>query len=467
MMRRGTAALLLIWAFAAPAGAQEDKTVTLPYDGPDFFCHILHSKSLKPVVTVQDALRHPEATILILWGDLRREGALVDHEAEFRKAGGSLFIASDYPFPLPDLGVSITGIPVSTSVDRCFGHHPQCPWLEYGDPATHEGKATREHPLFHLLQNRIATNRPSTLNATLETKLQTMLPLPRRKFVKLFTPPPSPYIAASPKDSPPRGRTLVVAGHGMFTNSMMLHPETDNFAFAINVVEWLREGPNGRKRTLALFAVDGQIITDFNRNLSPPLPPIPVPTVDMVNRLLRGLEDEGFFHWAFERMMGQNYRNVVPFLFGLGTCLLLFYGAKKFMDARSQRDVAVPRMVGVPALASPADVRGRQRQSALARRDDAEEAARLLAQQWLAAEFGITPEQCAADATLALRVTGYFWTRVSLQRQADFVVRLVCAAESQSVSRRDFKALVRALPRLSQAHRAGRITLFLGGKDVT
>jgi hypothetical protein len=448
-MRRICAALVLFGMITVSASAQGQKTITLPYDGPDFFCHILFSKGMKPVTAMEDALLDPESTLLILWGDILRDMKSVEHEAEYRKAGGNLLIASDYRFQFFDLGVAVSGIPVNMPVDRCFGKHPQCPWLEYGDPATEEGKATREHPLFHLLQNRIATNRPSTLTVAEDSKLKMMLGFPPRKFIKQFAPPgPRSYVAVSPKDSPPRGRALVIAGHGMFTNGMILQPETDNFAFAINLVEWLREGPNGRKRTRAMFAVDGQIISDFNR-------------------LLRWLEDEGFFHWAFERMMGENYRNVVPFLFGLGTCLLLFYGAKKFMDARNVHDVGVPRMVGAPVAASPADVRARQRQRALERREDAGQAARLLCQQWLAAEFGITPEQCTADGAVSLRIAGLFWTRWMLQRHADFVVRLVCEADPKPVSRSEFKALVRALPRLSRAHRAGRVTLFLGGKGVT
>ena len=129
----------------------------------------------------------------------------------------------------------------------------------------------------------------------------------------------------------------------------------------------MREGRNGTKRTHALFVVDAQIITQFDRDLSPPMPPIPMPTVEMINRLLRGLEDEGFFHWAMQQALGDRFRYAAPFLIGIATCLGLLYGAKKFMDGRMMNDTAAPRMVGPAVNMTPEDPRVRQRQKALFR----------------------------------------------------------------------------------------------------
>jgi len=473
-MRR-MAAILLFWAFVASSAlAQEQKTITLPYDGPDFFCHILFRKGIVPVASYDDALHDPMQTIVIVWGEWRLPPTskfIQERDEAYRKAGGNLFVATDYPFELPELGVRVVGNPVYAPPDECFGEHAQCPWLSYGEPGAEDGNSPHEHPLFNLLQNKIATNRPSMLRVAKDSPLKHMLVMPRIPkggfgFGGFKPPPQNYYLAVSPRNAPPMGRTLVMAGHGMFTNGMMLQAQTDNFAFAINAIEWMREGPNGTKRTRALFVVDGEIITNFDRNLTPPLPPIPMPTVEMINRLLRGLEDEGFFHWALRQVLGDAYRNAVPFIFGIGTCIVLLYGAKKFLDGRVSRDTAVPRMVGVP-LAKPAEPRVGQRQKAVYRQNDAGAEARLLALNWLAAEFGLEPEQFTSEDALTIRVAGSFWSRGWLQRQVDFVGQLACAAEPIEVSRADFNALVRALPRLSQAHRDGRLTLLLNGKEVT
>lgn len=460
-------ATLLTLLLGASVQAQEKKVITLPYDGPDFFSHILFAKGLTPIASFEEAIKQPEETIIIVWGEVN--GRDVQHffreqEQRFRKSGGHLLVATDYPLRAADYAVF--GGPVSVHPDRAFGGHSLCPWVSY-DSTTEEGKVASEHPLFHLLKNRIATNRPSTLMEGELIGLQGLAVLPRGKFFGGgFGVRRSFYIAASPKGTVPLGRTAVIAGHGMFTNGMMLQPDTDNFAFAINAIEWLREGPNATKRTHALFVVDGQVITRFDRDLTPPMPPIPMPTVEMVNRLLRGLEDEGFFHWMFQNLLGDRYRYVAPFLIGVVTCLTLLYGAKKFMDGRTMNDTAAPRMVGGAMPTQSTETRDSQRQKALYRQQDASSEAMLLARHWLAVEFGISSDQCIAGA-LAIQVSGFFWTRGSLQRQVDLLVQVACAAPPNEMSRSEFASLVRSLTRLSRAHRAGRLTLLLPQKEVT
>jgi hypothetical protein len=475
-MRR-MAALLLLCAATSAQAQEKKKVVTLPYDGPDFFSHILFAKGLTPLASFEEAIQQPTKTLVIIWGAVNsRENGLIDvshflreQEKDYRINGGSLLVATDYPVGTPSFAVS--GFPISMPLtdrvfggqppaDRVFGGHSQCPWLTYGDKDTEERAVTREHPLFHLLNHKIATNHPSTLMAFETPTFQGL----GRRFSRKGQ--PSYYLAASPKGTPPFGRTLIIAGHGIFINSMMLQPDTDNFAFAINAVEWLRQGPNATKRTQALFVVDGQIITKFDRDLTPPMPPIPMPSVEMVNRLLRGLEDEGFFHWLIERALGNRFRYAAPFLIGIATCLGLLYGAKKFMDNRLVNDTAVPRMVGISANTTTEVPRVRQRQKALYRQTETSDEARLLGRQWLTAELGVSAEQCT-PGVVGIHVGGFFLTRRSLQKQADYVIELACAVEPTKISRADFIALVNSLTRLSRAHRAGRLTLLLNQKEVT
>ena len=71
---------------------------------------------------------------------------------------------------------------------------------------------------------------------------------------------------------------MVIAGHGLFTNGMLLQADNDNFEFAVTCLRWLGDGPDGPRRQ-ALFIVDGEVIQTFDGSLKPPLPPLlpPVP----------------------------------------------------------------------------------------------------------------------------------------------------------------------------------------------
>ena len=474
MRRMIAAAILTALILAPPIRAQDEKRVTLPFDGPDVFCHVLYSKGLKPLTTFSDAVSDPANSMIIVFGDVRAKHIQDFPGADlkpFLDKGGSLFVATDYRFPLHDLAVSVTGMPVLRPEDQCFGGAPSCPWLEYDAPVMEDIKDPRTHPLFGLLQGKLATNGPSNLRVMTGSPLHGMLFFPRgglqrKDFPKAAFGPPPVHLACSPKDAPPAGRAVIIAGHGMFMNGMMLQPDTDNLAFAINIVNWLRDGTKAAKRGQALLIVDGKAITDFDRNLTPPPPPIPMPTVAMLNRLLRGLEDEGFFHWGFKQLLGDQYERVVPMVFALGTCVLLLYGGKKFLEGRAILETGVPMMVGAPTVAGNTGPRTQQRRQALSRQADAGYEARSLAHLWLQSELGFTPEQWAMSDSLQARVSGFAWMRWRLQKQVAVVLQLANATSPLTVSRSQFAALVHSLPTLSRALQDGRLTLLLNGKEV-
>ena len=74
----------------------------------------------------------------------------------------------------------------------------------------------------------------------------------------------------------------------MFFNGMMAPDNNDNFEFAVHAARWLLEGTDGKTHSKALFIVDGRIVTTF----APPPQPIPMPPLSILNRLLRGWEEE-------------------------------------------------------------------------------------------------------------------------------------------------------------------------------
>ncbi len=477
MLRRVFAILLASAAFVAPLCAQEETTITLPANGPDFFSHILHSEGLLSLKSFQEAEDDPfDSMIIILGAPKGKDVARFTRDGlkPFLDGGGTLFVATDRPLTLgKPLRITVTESRIEVPAALGYRGNRFCPWLEYTVPIV-EGprgpeavlRDVREHPIFHLLQQGIATNCPSHINFdNPEPPVARLLLFPLRRG-PYGEKPPKTYVAGSPKDARPEGRVLLVAGYGTFMNSMMLQKDNDNFAFALNCVRWLREKSDGTKRQSALFVVDGEIITNFDRNLTPPLPPIPIPPATTVNRLLRGLEDEGVFHKALGGLLGDSYSRVVPILIGLATCVLLLYGGKKFMEGRYQRENAVPRMVGAqPGVSAPP--RGEQRLQALLRGSDPWAEARTLIEQWLQNAFGVTPEDWAAAGGAAeFRAAGFLGSGWGMQRRADRVLELLRAAGPTKVSRREFALLVESLPELDRAVREGRLALLLDGKEV-
>jgi hypothetical protein len=468
MLRRFIAIVLAGAALAAPLGAQEKKTVTLPANGPDVFSHILFSEHLTPLQSFQQAENDPHDSMVVILGNPHSKNVREfsrDGLKPFRKNGGTLLIATDHEWSFDkSLGITVTGVRIEKPAPMGYRREPLCPWLDYEMPTAEGPRDVREHPVFNSFQRGIATNRPSHIEFNHpKPTVKRLLNFPLEGGRRWGESPV--YVAGSPKNAPSDGRVVVVAGYGTFMNCMMLQKDNDNFAFALNTVRWLREKSDGTKRQNALFVVDGEIITKFDRDLTPPLA-IPVPPAAMINRLLRGLEDEGIFHKVLGGLLGDSYSRVVPFLIGLATCVLLVYGGKKFMEGRHLRDTGVPRMVGVQPGIAEAPPRSEQRQQALFRVDDPGASTRALVEQWLHSAFGVSPEDWAAAGGAAeFRAAGMLGSGRGMQRQADHILELLRVGPTK-ISHGDFVRLVESLPELDRAAQQGRLTLLLDGKEV-
>lgn len=445
--------LVILWAVLAPPGRAQEQKVYLPFDGAEFFSHILFSKGLKEVASFEQAVQDPSDTLILLFGNAKapRVNDFVTREmAAFLRAGGNLLVATDRPTSLPALNVSLIGYPLK-SPSKYHGHD-DCPFLPYENGGADLTDA-RAHPLFQLLSNGIATNCPCKALLHPGSPCQELLNFqPGRISTRR-------YMVGSGKDAPPDGRVLVIAGHGMFMNGMMLQQDNDNFAFSVNAVSWLRERGDGKKRAKALFVVDGRIISNFDMNLTPPPPQLPMPTVAMLNRLVRGLEDEDFLHRVFVSLLGDRFKYVVPLLLTVGTALLLLYGGKKFLEGRHVRDTAVPSLVGAAELAPGGD-HGRQR---LLPQKHVWGAAQRLVRQWFQSELGVAPERWSAGIAASFRAPGSFLSSGALLGHAEQALKIAAAAEPMSV---DLVPLIRSLPALSTALAEGRLTLLLEGKEL-
>ena len=481
--------VLLAWALALPAYSQEQEVKTIPFDGPEIVCHILHSLEMMPILTLDDAATDPDQTIIIVLGDPRVLNKL--HRAtgglkQFLTNGGNLLIATDCQLFDQDLSIHISGVPVRTPIrlrDRyAYRGEVQCPKLTYAeptrmpikvdgdDPLAHfmqQERDVRDHPLFSFLQKEIATNCPSYVDILEADKsLQDLLAFPRNPF-RGFGGRPQPqhnYMVGSPKDAEPRGRGLYIAGDGMFMNGMMLQSDNDNFDFTVNAFRWLREGPQSAKRTKALLVVNGEIITNFNMNLTPP-PQIPIPPLKILNRLIRGLENERFFHRVLANLLGSNLGKVVAVLAGLVTFVVLLYGAKKIMAGRHHVETAVPSLISPQPAMRAADPM-EQRRQALLRQGDFWDESRQLVLEWFRQEFDVAPNRWQDGVDARFHVEGLFWSRWRLQSQADDVLRLACAPGRMRVSRPKFFALVQGLKELTVALKHGHVALLVEGKNV-
>src|SRR5205085_1935806 len=108
--------------------------------------------------------------------------------------------------------------------------------------------------------------------------------------------------------------------------------DIDNFFFADNCLRWLLRGPDDAPRTHVLFVVDGQVTRSFDVSLKPPLPPIPLPTVQLVNQLVSGVEREGL---VFRILQDHVDVRRVAGITSIGlTILLMVYGIKKLTEQR-------------------------------------------------------------------------------------------------------------------------------------
>lgn len=460
---------------AFPAHSQEEKIRTIPFEGPEIFAHILHSEGITPLKSSAEASEDPRQTVVILFGDpislakIRKEILYKEYltnenlKEDYLTRGGNLCIATDHNLFMGEYMINIVGTQM-TQPENLYRQTPQCPWLPY-DP-TRAGYRPSDHPLFDSLKNGIATNCPSRIEFQKgTTRVRPLLEFsnPPKPPAKPPSPDRAPYMAVSTTDGPQGGRVLIVAGHGMFMNGMMLQPDNDNYAFARNTVRWLTEGKDGKRKVL--FVYDGRIIQKFDMNLSPPPPPIPIPTVKMVNRLLRGLEDERFFHRALKELLGRRLGIVVSALLGVFTLGVLLYGVKRLIAGRSHLETAVPCMVGVHGeTRSNGSIE--ERGQALLRKGDFWDESHQLALEWFRAEFDVTPDRWQAGVQANFRAGGSFLARWRLQRQADFALRLARAADPMPVPRHQFFVLIETLKELSRAQQAGRLVLLVEGKNV-
>jgi len=341
--------------------APEAQRFLPPLRGTEIFGHILQHHALRPLPSIDAAVNAlPSKTLLVVFGNPM---TLADLNTKlpggipgFLRKGGAILIASDWRAGRPDTlfpkewNVHVSGQEVSI-VDAGDGNvpltgKPECPVVTDGlAPALR--RFLFPHPIFADLRRGLLTNNPSYLIAkgsslfTLArfsegTRGRTPLRLnalePDQNAARL------PYIMGSSIASPPSGRVLLIAGHGVFINSTMMQRDYDNIAFADNAIRWLSEGPNG-PRDNVLFVEDHRVITSLGLPLigsAPKTPPMPqVSPEKIINRLIDAVQKDRIVQRIAQEEVGSEAlrRNSLIML----TILLVAMGVWRLRD-RTPRD---------------------------------------------------------------------------------------------------------------------------------
>ncbi|MBM4069480.1 MAG: hypothetical protein FJ271_11100 [Planctomycetes bacterium] len=425
----------------APSHGQEvARTKAVPFEGTQAFCHVLDRFNLAPVPDLASFKQlDPAETVLVVFGDNR----ILDEIAldDFKQRGGAVLIASDRDDEgrLVAWKLAIDGQPVSEPRSSAYKRISSCPLVRRLD---------RRHPLFRGMsaESGLATNSPGFLR------------VPRRAMpiLAVFSgncKVPSgddvggaPFLVAALAGD----RVIVMAGHSVFMNGMIAQPDNDNWTFSWNCVRWLSEGPNGPRKH-AFFLDEGKVRQSFDVPLTMPIPRFP--TVQLLNGLLRGLEDEGFFNRVLQSVVSR--RQIWRSAMVMVTVILLVWAWRRLGKARFRQDAGVPRTalepVGDFAVSPPPML---ERQRALVQSGNYWESGQALA-RFFFEEVGRLTGGPAPSVVLA---GGGWWRRRAATRQVRDLWTLAYGPTGH-LSSRALARLPTRLDQLASEIRDGRMLL--------
>ena len=415
----------------ATAWAQDSKKRIVPPEGTQAFRNILHQFDLQPIKTLTElADKKPEETAIIVFGDtgiLEQIGSLEG----FRGKGGAILIASDRDDRgrLKEWNLRMTGGVVTEDRSQAYKGIEDCPKIV----------GFNNHAVFQNVNQGLATNKPSIVQYRdsdfgLLARFSIGCQLNGIHFLGAFL---------VGKD-----RALVMGGHSVFMNVLLAQTDNSNLAFAQNCVRWLKDG----KRRYALFVEDGRIADEFDVGLTV-LPPMRMPPTQVLNRLLRGLEDENIFNRLLDRIPRDRIVRVVLLLV---TLFLLIYGCKRLLGARHRIEAAVPLLTPLPSPVPAMEMSlAAQRQQALLRGGNLQEPARDLARFFFAELAPVPAHHPGEDAPPAYSASGNWLERRWLARHIPHLWQLAYGDPGR-ISSRQFARLPAILDRLAQIFRAGR-----------
>lgn len=455
--------IVITLALLATAARAQDPAVNP--DGSEVFCHILKYCKLEPIASIAELSNHgADETLIVIFGDLTALNEIRKHQPNLDRHAILLASDRDSGKAVPNPGdpnrffainllepwqLQILGMEVHQPRDTAYQARPRCPWIEF----------TPRHPIFRNVTQGIATNRPSLLlhfGRDLEIlgafptdcliadvdnwAIMSVLKKVRGRMN---------YLAGTPGSSPQR--TLILGGHGVFMNGMLVQKDNDNFLFAYNTIKWLQDG----KRKYALMIHDGKVIDKFGLPLTGPSK-VPVPPVQVVNDLLRKLENEGIFTRMLQAI---GWNRVLQFALLLGTFGLVVYGFYRLFLARHTLESA-PLLVGILPPPAPGRPLLAQRTMELLAQNNLWEPAQALARQWFADHAHVDAplwDEASSSAGLAAAYDAGWWSRLRLGRQVRELWQFATRDPARRVSLSEFRRLTYLVQSLTAAVGARRL----------
>jgi hypothetical protein len=436
--------------------------------------YILGKLDLQPLGSTNEigSAVEPSQLAIIIFGQPTALDRLPGGLRSFVERGGRLLLATDRPTTAlnRDFGIAVSGSLLTIDAQSALAYRElsQCPFV-----VALEGK---EPSIFRNLAH-IATNRPSFLQITESATGQggALKPLARLQDCRAegFGPEPPRVFAAGGVVG--KGRILVLADHSVFINDMMLQSDNDNFDFALEAIRWLTEpaSPDEPAPRRVLFVDEGAVVTDFKVPLKEP-PGIPLPTADVLNQLLLGIEYDNVFNRLILNRF--SYGQVLSGI-ALGlTGALVFYGGIRLARSAHGIDPHAPVAVLGTGSAPPGAGLINQRHQAMLSEGKLWEAAREIARQNLRALGSQKPSlsqpktSCQEPALQGNRppeviVGGGAGRRRYLRNSLLRLWALAYAEKPRRLSRAEFRRVVVEVDDLVRAAKDG--TLQLNGVKQT
>jgi hypothetical protein len=440
-------------AAAQPRGPRIPR---VPPKGTHAFRLILHGSKLQPLDRVEDLQEGAEKKLLIIFGDLGplqridevlgtgRPGTGLQR---FLQDGGAVLIASDRGEEARLLGRALlvhlfNGFVFSRDPQASYRGQPKCPFAA-------PNPQSARHPIFRGV-TRLATNTPSFLmNGNADLRVLAQFP----NGEVLFANPNGAVQNNFQGDAPfaigndaPMGKTLVLAGHGVFMNGVMAN--RDNILFARNCIDWFTRAKDGGKlvRSQVLFFEEGDIRRKFDVPLVE-IPALPVPPVQNINRLMRNLENENFFNRLLLHVLGppglpENERMAIArqrllrWIILLLTLILVVVVLRRLWGVRYPVEPVALLLTRNPAGNPSDEPVMAQRQQGMLQDRNFWEAARELARQCFAAYVDHSTAHPPPRPDMVVR--GGWWRRRALDKQVQRLWELAYETPARPISAAQF-----------------------------
>jgi hypothetical protein len=344
----------------------------------------LHERGFQPLNSFDKLADKPKKTIFIVFGDTR----ILDENWValnlFLENGGALFVATDHEVPETNqirphwanrLGVRFHAQPVLGTPETSFQQNEQCPFV-----LPVEGARPN---LFANLKLPVASNRAGYLTVSVfYQELSELAIFPdgsrhgdRTRNNRLF--------AAGGRTG--AGWVLFIADHSVFINNMMLQADLDNAGFTFNCLDWLSNGPDGR-RDRVLFYDDGKPETFFAVPVTMPPLQMPDDLAKLANDVLVGLEKENAHNELLLQFI--SLERLLSFLAILLTSLLGVYLIRRLWQSRHRLEPGAPLLASTLARYAPTTAGLSQRHRALLANGNLWEPARAMARDFFETALG-------------------------------------------------------------------------------